>query len=345
MSISGIGGINYLYGDYVTGFQLGIEMTLTVQYEQGILQEQITKKFIDPNTLLHKAILEKNSIVLEFLLKHGVDVDYPDENGMSPLTVAILSQQSTIVKLLLEKGANPMPQKKWNGMSLLEISMTAKDVDSVQYLIEHGVDVNNCFKNGKSPVEFWGKDSLRGPKEFQIINLLIDSDKCNQIQLNTLFRNINCIYIDSPRFYDELCKKLIHKNVDINTGNGIALVNACKKSDMARINMLLENGANPNLHPPGELTPLMGSCASNTALMNLLLKYEANPNQIVKIKYPDGREEHSALTLAIYSLERTKILIEAGADIKLKTDNKTIVEHAFEAGQMDVVAYLITLQG
>lgn len=116
-------------------------LNLTDQFNAGILQQKVTLKEIDPHTLIHKAILENSAEVIRFLLKQGVSVDYPDENGMSPLTIAILNRSSHAVEVLLAHQANVNPQVKWNGMTLLELSLSMKDPNSALLLIEHGADV------------------------------------------------------------------------------------------------------------------------------------------------------------------------------------------------------------
>lgn len=115
---------------------------LSQQYETGALQWKIARKEIDPNTLIHQAILENSSEVICFLIKHGVNVDYPNMNGMSPLTVALLNGSKDAVKLLLANGANPNPSVKWNNMGLLELALTLHDFDSSILLVEHNADVN-----------------------------------------------------------------------------------------------------------------------------------------------------------------------------------------------------------
>lgn len=121
--------------------------TLAHQYETGALQWQVVRKEIDPNTLIHQAILENVPEVIWFLLDHGVNVEYPDQNGMSPLTIAVLNRSTNAVSLLLSHGANPNPAVKWNSMNLLELSLNMKDADSSRLLVEHGANVNARNKN------------------------------------------------------------------------------------------------------------------------------------------------------------------------------------------------------
>ncbi|MBS0649798.1 MAG: ankyrin repeat domain-containing protein, partial [Verrucomicrobia bacterium] len=118
------------------------EESLSHQFETGELQQKVKAREIDPHTLIHKAILENNAEVIRFLLAHGVDVDYPDENGMSPLTVAILNGCSNVVKELLEHGADTNPDVKWNDMPLLELALYLEDLSSTKLLLEYGANAN-----------------------------------------------------------------------------------------------------------------------------------------------------------------------------------------------------------
>ena len=125
------------------------DTTLTHQYETGALQWQVVRKEVDPNTLIHQAILENAPEVISFLLSHGVKVDYPDENGMSPLTIAILNKSTDAVRVLLANGANPNPAVKWNNMTLLELALAMRDPASANQLVQYGADLTFKNRNGK----------------------------------------------------------------------------------------------------------------------------------------------------------------------------------------------------
>lgn len=125
------------------------EQSLTDRFKSGSLQEDVLLKKINPHTLIHKAILENSPDVIRFLLAQGVNVDYPDENMMTPLTMAILNRCNHAVEALLANGANINPQVKWNGMNLLELAISMKDRVSTNLLLQKGADVNAKTKKGK----------------------------------------------------------------------------------------------------------------------------------------------------------------------------------------------------
>lgn len=329
------------------------EGTLSDQLQSGALQEKI--KHIDPNTLIHRAIIENSPEVLAFLLKHHVDVDYPDANGMSPLTVSILSQQPEIVKLLLENGANVSPGKKWNDMSLLEITMSARDLDSMRYLIQFGADVNTTFQNGQSALGYAYSDFykiLHQPRNFDMVHILLESNRVNISDMNKLMPAISQMYSFGIRTeYDasnELLKKLIQKGANVNYDNGIALNHACRLKDVEKTRILLAHGANPNLTPTNS-APAIIQAANNLEVLSILLNSKANPNAIFEYKNLVGKvTQQNALVTAIISneqpesvLQRVQLLVEAGADINRKINGKSPLEHALEKGRMDVVKYLL----
>jgi ankyrin repeat protein len=122
--------------------QCVIQDSLSDQFKAGTLQQKVQRKEIDPHTLIHKAILENSPEVIQFLLAEGVDVDYPDLNGMTPLTVALVNSCDYAVEILLIHGANANPRNKWDNMSLLEISLFMKDAIATSLLVDYNADVN-----------------------------------------------------------------------------------------------------------------------------------------------------------------------------------------------------------
>jgi ankyrin repeat protein len=128
--------------------QVQFEQSLTDRFNSGLLQNDVLVKEINPHTMIHKAILENSPVVIKFLLAQGVSVDYPDENGMSPLTIAILNRCDYAVEVLLDHGANTNPSVKWNSKNLLEIAMDMNDIDATMLLVQYGADVNIKDESG-----------------------------------------------------------------------------------------------------------------------------------------------------------------------------------------------------
>lgn len=78
---------------------------------QRITLEQINQLITLPNdrntNLLMLAIEFKKNQLVEQLIDKGANIEYVNEQGISPLSTAIISDNETAVKLLLKRGVNP----------------------------------------------------------------------------------------------------------------------------------------------------------------------------------------------------------------------------------------------
>ena len=108
---------------------------------------------------------------INYLLSHGanieeIDTDNRDFVGKTPLVNAILFNNSKIITILLEKGAN-VNHRCRGGITPLMIAISTKRVQIIEILLSHGADVNLVDINGDTALT---KAHLRYPL---IIKLLI----------------------------------------------------------------------------------------------------------------------------------------------------------------------------
>ncbi len=254
------------------------DTTLTHQYETGVLQWQIARKEIDPNTLIHRAILENASDeIINFLLSHGVNVDYPDQNGMSPLTIAVLNRSTAAVKLLLTNGANPNPAVKWNNMTLLEAAFYMSDWDSAKKLIDHGTNVNGDGGNGWSLLS-------------QVIQKGCGNSDCVEIAKNMINHGANLSGLDVFSAVNSsnlpVLEVLIRKGVDLNKEEHavpVLIVEAARRGNEDVIKLLAKSGADLNKVERGGQNTALTVAISSGALerVKLLVKLGADVNQNV----------------------------------------------------------------
>lgn len=115
------------------------------------------------------------------------------------------------------------------------------------------------------------------------------------------------------------------------------------------VHFLLSKGADPNLHDcfNGE-SPITQSCdfGVDIEILRLLLDYGGNPNDHATVddSITDMRSDRTPLYCATgSSLEKTKMLIDAGADVNMAlVKGKTPLYHALIRNRFEVILYLLT---
>lgn len=115
------------------------------------------------------------------------------------------------------------------------------------------------------------------------------------------------------------------------------------------VRFLLSKGANPNLHDHfnGE-SPMIESCGFGVdiEILRLLLEHGGNPNDHAteqdSVTYMRS-DETPLYNAAGSSLEKTKMLIEAGADVNLAlVKGDTPLRSALLSNRFEVILYLLT---
>jgi len=118
-----------------------------VLYSDAATLERLLKQGADPNrhndanatALMWAAVdLEKTRVLLD----HGAEVNVRSDDFRTPLTIAATRQgNAPVIKLLLDRGANPNPNPKPEMGSPLIQAGTAGDVEMMQLLIARGAEV------------------------------------------------------------------------------------------------------------------------------------------------------------------------------------------------------------
>jgi hypothetical protein len=95
---------------------------------------------IGNSTLLHLAVscLSNLKCVVKYLISRGCDVNAEDEDGWTPLLLAVEAKDTDAVDLLLKRGAN-ISHETPTGLSVIQIGT---ENNFISYLIEIGVVVH-----------------------------------------------------------------------------------------------------------------------------------------------------------------------------------------------------------
>lgn len=251
-----------------------------------------------------ESLIEKAKVLLE----KGANLELiGGENTETPLMCAIANHKLKLATFFLEVGANPNAQNK-NGSTLLQYAAQAGMLELLQRFQELGQDIQYANAIGETALHF----------------------ACRASHLH-------------------IAQYLISQGADVNAeaSSGVTPLYWCAnaekietlKNRLACAELLMKNGANPNL---GKANPIIAAAFNliNHEFIPLLLKYESNPND-------EDVNKYSVLQLVIAkkgSLETVKTLVEAGADvnhISKYNDTALIVSVLRNYRNKDIARYLL----
>ena len=100
---------------------------------------------------LYRAVLSGNTQMAELLIDKGADVNAKDDCGFTPLRWATMLGRKDIVEFLIAKGAD-VNAKDYNGWTPLHWAARLGSKDIVEFLIVRGADINAKNKYGHTPL-------------------------------------------------------------------------------------------------------------------------------------------------------------------------------------------------
>ncbi|OUM62871.1 hypothetical protein PIROE2DRAFT_61613 [Piromyces sp. E2] len=221
-------GIN----DYENGIKL-----IKLLIEKGA---DIDKSYGNEETFLIESVYDKNIPLINYLIERGVDVNCHEE-GISPLSAAIEKEDVSVVKLLIEKGANineEIPDRNRGSESLLMSCIKMELIEIAKIFMEHHAKIIYHEQNNY----------------FTLIRMLNNSE----LELASYIRQEN-IDIGSPERIDSLIVlgrldllKILYKyqflNVNVKDEHGnTPIFNAVKHSKDSIVKFLMECGADTNV--------------------------------------------------------------------------------------------------
>lgn len=204
---------------------------------------------------LSLAVMNSHWDAAKKLIEAGADVQQWDVYGQAPLLAAVSRRNTnpqhpgdglnetdglTVVRMLLEKGANPnmqlflRPSKQRGGMSRGTTPLIAAagngDVESIQLLLQHGADAKVLQADRQSPVSALAGARGAPDRLVQALNLLVAAGA-----------DLNVV--------------AVHHHLQ-RTRGGAPLHFAVRANNAKLIEALVQNGADINIKDYDGLTPL-----------------------------------------------------------------------------------------
>jgi ankyrin repeat protein len=306
-------------------------------------------------TALIIACRERHYEVVEYLLSVGANLNDKDIIQRSALSEAAKNEDTKIMSLLLEYGADP------EGKILFDASTTGK-LYAVKTLLSAGADPNFRFFGFNTPLSVAAESGYTG-----IVKELIDAGLKKSLKGNKL-----ALTKAAENGHFDIVKLLVDRlkiKVDPNPVNGSYEVEsplqmAAKNGHIKVIEYLLEKGADIEYSCFGTNTPLsLASEEGHVHVVNSLLKHSADPNGL-------GRPHEGSRFPPVYNAAGKKgselilkALLQAGAMLEIeynlkdfspkKIKNPTnfwyhimadhILERAVGANNIELVKYMINL--
>lgn len=120
---------------------------------------------------IFNSIRSGNENELKTLLKNGEDAEQFNENGLTPLWMAVFKNDTTSVKILIENGADVNGLTK-KGLTPIIVGSMANATESVRILIKNGADVNwkSAVVGNQQPIRFASKKGT-----IELIKMLLDA--------------------------------------------------------------------------------------------------------------------------------------------------------------------------
>ena len=109
----------------------------------------------------HHAVLMGDIKTVQALLNSDAHLaNARDEDGFTPLNIAVVNEHDAIVKLLLSKGADVNAAARVNGQTPLEEAVIGDNLGVTKILLAHGARVNVRDHKGRTAVWWAARDTM-----------------------------------------------------------------------------------------------------------------------------------------------------------------------------------------
>ena len=255
------------------------------------------------STPLHVISRYGNVKAARVLLDHGACVDALDDGHVSPLHFASRYGHAEIARLLLEHALTKGSQTLQH---LLTMGSEGLDIDTIQFFLEHGADVDTVDNNHSTLLH---KALYNGNTE--VARLLLEHGA-----------NINA------------------RNNEGQTPRHLLLAMDSEDLDVDTIRFFLLRGADVDAVDNNHSTLLhKATYNGNTEVARLLFEYGANINARNK----DGQTPQHLLAMFSEDLDvdTIRLFLEHGADVNVVDNNQSMLHKASYYGNIKVARLLL----
>ena len=256
------------------------------------------------------------------IIEHGANVNAVNSIGLTPLWFACSDGQEQLVKILLEKGADPNIADKNNDNSLHAVMYGQCSAGTTQEVMHHCVNINAANKDGATPLLL-----ACSTAQAESVRLLLEAKADPNIADAD---GDACLHAAIAAGCSKgTLQEIIDNGGDVNAVNNrgrTALLMSCSFGQIDSVNVLLGAGADPTLADEKGISCLHaaidGRCNKET--FHALLDHGVH----IDTKTKDGTNALLSACRREQS-EVVRFLLEAGADVNAsKPDGDTILHVA-----------------
>ena len=327
-------------------------------------------KSMTMDKVMESAITGGDEAKTRELLAHFYDVNCKGKDGITPLLLAARYRHESVVRLLLEQGADPrarcdngrttlhwvgsIPEKPISetlidlllgyrppfeapdsgGVTPLMAACQNRDLLLTTRLIRHGANIESGDKNGWRPLHF---AASRG--QLKIVEALLDRGA--NIEATTNIASATALHIAAREGHLEIVKALLDRGASIEAaGKSLErpLHIAAWRGQLEIVMALLDRGASieaaaKSLERPLHIAAWRGQLEIVMALLDCGANIEAAGKSLERPLHIAAREGH---------LEIVKALLHHGANFEAADcDNLTPLHAAARAGCLETVKALV----
>ncbi|HXB75318.1 MAG TPA: ankyrin repeat domain-containing protein [Candidatus Acidoferrales bacterium] len=253
---------------------------------------------------LHRAARRCDGDRMRQLLSHHPPLNETDENGMTPLNIAIDSRQTACVGLLLESGADPKARDQ-QGRTAFDVALNLPDLQDLRAI----------------RLLLWNSDREKHREQMGPMPWSLE--------------------YTARRGQTNVTKMLLALGADPNatgTAGTTPLADAALKGDLDGVRVLLAHGARLNAISLAGTQPIhdaaLGDCAE---VIRELAMHGADMNARTR----GDAQTPLHIAAAMGKMNAVEALVALGADLRVKDSNgRTPLEAAERADLANVVAFL-----
>jgi ankyrin repeat protein len=309
------------------------------------LHDRLVGNYVTPEVRWVVTNYSNSEEMIELLIAKGADVNAKNNQGNTPLYLAVGNNQKELAELLLLKGADVNTKNK-KGLTPLH---NAKRKEIIELLIAKGANINAQDNQGNMPLHLYLSSKYLGFITNDYLDLIITREgqvntknKQGQTPIKVALMNNN---LNAVTYLIEKGAYLSDEDIKTKDSQGNQPIHraALYYGNQKFMNLLIAKGADVNAKNKQGQTPIQVAWMNNNwdAVTYLIEKGAYLSDEDIKTKDAQGDQpiHHAVLS---HNQKFMNLLIAKGADVNAKNkQGQTPIQVALMINNWDAVTYLI----